>query len=407
MRILFVTDAFPPRCGGSGWSAYEQTRALVARGHHVSVLRPGAPDQPEFEGIPQIGFPAWQTSVPLLRHAADREIFPRRFRRFAAELIARERFGIVHAQHVKTGPASIDAARDCGIPSAITVRDYWPVCFWGTKMSGESRCEGCTPWRIIRCLSANIHALAPAAPAMMPYVRRYLKRVRESIAGATAVISISHRLKQELLSFLPENRITVIPNFAALDRPAPLSGQTTAPAYITYAGKFTCSKGIGELLEALRAAACGLPVVFIGEGPLRGLIETEIASGRVQGRITGWLERDQMIDLLAGGQFNLFPGRWDEPLGRVVIEAGAVGRTSVVFDQGNGGAREILEDGVSGVFTHSVAEFASAIRGLAMNPARALELGAAARRRVEAHFSPDAVIPRIEALYEAAVASSR
>ena len=40
MRILLATDAFPPVCGGSGWSTYELSRGLRARGHAVSIVQP-------------------------------------------------------------------------------------------------------------------------------------------------------------------------------------------------------------------------------------------------------------------------------------------------------------------------------------------------------------------------------
>ena len=40
LRVLISTDAFPPVCGGSGWSTYELARALRATGHHVLVTRP-------------------------------------------------------------------------------------------------------------------------------------------------------------------------------------------------------------------------------------------------------------------------------------------------------------------------------------------------------------------------------
>jgi glycogen(starch) synthase len=33
MRIVLATDAFPPVCGGSGWSTYELARGLRSRGH--------------------------------------------------------------------------------------------------------------------------------------------------------------------------------------------------------------------------------------------------------------------------------------------------------------------------------------------------------------------------------------
>ena len=41
LRVLLVTDAFPPVCGGSGWSTFELARGLRARGHHVEVVKVG------------------------------------------------------------------------------------------------------------------------------------------------------------------------------------------------------------------------------------------------------------------------------------------------------------------------------------------------------------------------------
>ena len=40
MRILIATDAFPPVCGGSGWSTYELAKGLRARGHDVTIVQP-------------------------------------------------------------------------------------------------------------------------------------------------------------------------------------------------------------------------------------------------------------------------------------------------------------------------------------------------------------------------------
>ena len=42
LRILLVTDSFPPVCGGSGWSTWELARGLVTRGHHVEVVKADA-----------------------------------------------------------------------------------------------------------------------------------------------------------------------------------------------------------------------------------------------------------------------------------------------------------------------------------------------------------------------------
>ena len=39
LRVLLSTDAFPPICGGSGWSTYELAKGLSARGHLVDIVK--------------------------------------------------------------------------------------------------------------------------------------------------------------------------------------------------------------------------------------------------------------------------------------------------------------------------------------------------------------------------------
>lgn len=397
MRILFTVDTFPPRCGGSGWSAFEQARALIALGHEVTVVRPGRGGEERIEGIRVIEVPTARARLPLLRHIVARELQPRRFREALVALLRREPHDLVHAHHVVTGIAGIEAARACRIPSVITIRDYWPVCFWGTRMSGESRCPGCSPLRIVRCLISNSPASTPLSPAAAIYVVRYLARLRRALGQAGAVIAISNRIKQELLSFLPADAVTVIPNFTEMP---PLRPPLLRPPYITFAGKLTAMKGVDELIEALTRARLDLPVVFIGDGPMKRVVKKAIASGAIRGRIEGWVDRDRMFEIISGGLFNLFPSRWDEPLGRVVIEAAAMGRTSVILEQGGpAGPRELLEDGISGVFARSVDEFAASIGRLAADPALAAELGAAARRRVEERFSARMVTTALLSVY--------
>lgn len=399
MRILFTADTFPPRCGGSGWSAYEQARALIARGHSVTVLRPGSSGQTELDGVPVIELSIRRSRIPGHRHLRERVLFPRRFRARVAEILRSGKFDILHAQHSLTGPASIRGAHEAGVPSVLSIRDYWPTCLWGTKMSGDRRCPGCSAVRIVTCVFRNSPLLSPLSPLAPLYVPAYLRGIRREIGRSTLLIAISERIRRELAPFVTADRIRVIPNMVAMeDRPV-----READRYITFAGKMTSMKGIHELLHALREVEMQVPVVFIGDGPLRPMVEREIAEGRVRGRVAGWLDRREMLDTIAGGMFNLFPSRWDEPLGRVIIEAASVGRTSVILSPGGlSGPHDILEDGVSGIFTTTNGEFGSAIAALAKDPSRAAELGRAARERVRQHFSDEAVCPQLEAAYASA-----
>ena len=116
MRILIATDSFPPRCGGSGWSTYELSRGLRARGHEVLVVRPvpGAPAgirETNYDGlvVQEVGFTA--PDLPYVRNYFKSEWLTRILREHLSRLIAAQRFDIVHAQHVMTALPSIHAAR--------------------------------------------------------------------------------------------------------------------------------------------------------------------------------------------------------------------------------------------------------------------------------------------------------
>ena len=151
-KILLPTDSFPPRCGGSGWSTYELARELRGRGHEVLVVKvvAGARDgewETEYEGMRVIEFRAYAPGIPGLRNYFKNErLYPRLTRRIEA-LIRTERIDIVHGQHVLSAPPSVLAAKRGGIPSVVTVRDYWPVCYRSDLMhtpTGLALCPGCS-----------------------------------------------------------------------------------------------------------------------------------------------------------------------------------------------------------------------------------------------------------------------
>jgi glycosyltransferase involved in cell wall biosynthesis len=83
-----------------------------------------------------------------------------------------------------------------------------------------------------------------------------------------------------------------------------------------------------------------------------------------------------------------------EPFGLVVVEAMAAGCAVVAL--ANGGPRDIVEDGVSGVLcpTREPRVLAAAIERLLGDAGLRREIGRAARARVEAEFSREAMAQR-------------
>jgi glycogen synthase len=414
MNILIPTDAFPPVCGGSGWSTYELARGLRARGHEVSIVQP-SPGEPsgvrdtEYDGFRVRRFGAPAPGLPFVRNYYKSEKLTRSLSAYLLSLLSAERFDIVHTQHVMTTLAGIDAARQAGVPAIATVRDYWPVCYWSDLLhtrEGLTLCPECTAANMRVCIQPRAGALWPLALPMIPYMRGNLARKRSGLAAADAIIAVSHRIAGDLRVRAPElasARLEVIPNpvhVAALRQVArvpPRDSHLAEQLYAIYVGKLAPNKGTSYLVDVIRQADLDWPLVIVGDGPERSAVETAAkASGR-RIEFTGWLDKDEATRLLAGASLLIFPSRGPESLSRVLIEAGALGIPIAAMD--TGGTSDIIEHGVTGLLSSTPEALAADVRRLRLDETLRRTLGEQARAKIRRDFDADGVVARIEALY--------
>ena len=246
MRILVSTDSFPPRCGGSGWSTYELARELRARGHEIVVVKvtAGAAPDGSLEGLRYDGFEVvrhheYAPKVPGVRNYFKNErLYPRAARRIE-KLIATRRIDIVHGQHVLSAPPAVTAARRARIPSVVTIRDYWPVCYRSDLLhtpQGLAFCPGCSRAAGLHHGRPNIGVMGFAKWLAQRYVLANMAAKQQALLDADAVIAVSGVIAGDLVKRAPElsrARIEVIPNpvnvRALIERPKgapPMDGPT-------------------------------------------------------------------------------------------------------------------------------------------------------------------------------------
>ena len=424
MKILIPTDAFPPVCGGSGWSTYELARGLRARGHAVTIVqpRPGTAAgvrETDYDGFRVLEFGAPAPDIPYVRNYYKSEKLTRSLAGYLETLLRADRYDIVHAQHVMTTLAAIEAAHTAHVPAVATVRDYWPVCYWSDLLhtrDGLALCPACTPANMRICIQPRAGALWPLALPMIPYMRANLASKRLGLARADAVIAVSHRIAADLVERAPElarTRVEVIPNpvdvaslRSGIGLPAGASAKAgdrgsgigeTAESYGLYLGKLAPNKGTSVLVDVVRRADLDWPLVIAGDGPDRPELERAAkASGRAI-EFKGWVDRDEAARLLANASMLIFPSRGPESLSRVLLEASALGIPIAAMD--TGGTRDIVEHDVTGLLSNSPAGLAADVRRLRQDAALRARLGEAARRKIEREFDAAAVVARIEALY--------
>lgn len=411
MRILIPTDAFPPVCGGSGWSTYELARGLRTRGHDVLIVepKPGTPAgirERSYDGfaVVEAGSPA--PALPYVRNYFKNERLYPRLAALLTGLITRERIDLVHGQHVLTCLPSIAAARRTSIPAVCTVRDYWPVCYWSDLIHTRDEaalCPGCSAAMMTRCIRPRAGALWPAALPMIPYMRRNLARKRRGLAAADAIVAVSTRIASDLRARAPEigaTRLEIIPNpvdVARLQAAGNASAAPMAGPYALYMGKLAANKGTSHLLPVADKAGLDWPLVIVGTGPEAPAIAAAAARSEREVRLTGWLDRDAATAWMAHASMLIFPSRGPESLSRVLIEASALGVPIAAMD--TGGTTDIVVNGRTGLLSSTPGALAFDVRRLQEDEALRVRLGAAARLHARERFDAPAVVERIEALY--------
>jgi glycosyltransferase involved in cell wall biosynthesis len=133
---------------------------------------------------------------------------------------------------------------------------------------------------------------------------------------------------------------------------------------------------------------------------LQALVERDGLEERVS-----WLgERDDVPEIIRALDVLLLPS-WEEPFGRAVLEAMAMGVPVVATDVG--GPCEIVRDGREGYLREprNAPAWAQAVRLLSDSPALAREMGRAGRQRAERSFTLAQHATAVLEVYERAIAA--
>jgi glycosyltransferase involved in cell wall biosynthesis len=382
MKVTITTEVYPPRAGGAGWSTRALALALRGAGHDVTVLTTSLGPE-DMDGL----------RVHRLKvQGRKRLAVPRAFARNTAQVA-----GVVHAQHSLSALGSLAGAGASRV--AVTVRDHWPVCFWSTRISRGALCPECGLLPMTRCVDGRVPAPRPLSLAAIPYMRGDLEEKRRALGRAGATLAVSEAIAAELKAALIP-RVEVVPNLVDAEEARMVAA--TAPAvplperFLLFVGKLEENKGARLLVPAVKAAGTSLPLVVLGEGSLAHALKFEAASAGVEVHLRGWAPREDVLRALARAEALVFPSLWPEPLSRVLLEALALGTPVAAMD--TGGTREILGQEQGGLVVSDASGLADALGRICGDRDLRQRLGEAARERALA-FSPEALVPRYEAVY--------
>jgi glycogen(starch) synthase len=218
--------------------------------------------------------------------------------------------------------------------------------------------------------------LARRVPAV---ARPLLRRVRVVVAVSEALAAEARRLGAR--------EVQVIPNGVELP---PQVGEEADPPEVLFVGRLAPEKGVDDLV----AAADGLNLVVVGDGPLRARVPEAL----------GFLPREELARAYGRAAVVVCPSR-REGFGLACAEAMAHARPVVA--SAVGGLAELVVDGETGLLVPpgDRAALRAAVDRLLSDPGLRHRLGEAGRKRIAEHYGWERVVNETLACYELALAS--
>ena len=388
MKIVLVHNSYQ-QGGGEDVVFAQERRNLERAGHDVLVYHRSNSE------IENLG------ARPFDRIAlAKNTIWSSNTRREFEALLAREAPDLVHVHNTffMISPSIYTACRDRGVPVVQTLHNFRLLCPAGTLYRDGAVCEACLTsgvWSSVRYSCYRESRAATATVALMLATHTLLGTWRHSIDTYIALTNFSR--DKFISAGLDPDKIAVKPNFVDPDP----GERTNVGDYALYIGRLSEEKGASVLVEAWRRLPVRCPLHVVGEGPLRATLESkaqEYAASRINFR--GRLSREETIALVKGARFVVVPSTCYEGFPMAIAEAMACG-TPLICSR-LGAMKEIVADHATGLhFTPGDPDdLAREVDWALKQPADMEEMGRAARREYEAHYTAERNYSILMEIYE-------
>lgn len=407
MRILYLSQYFPPEVGATQTRAYEMARYLVSAGHQVTMLtevpnHPSGIIPPEYRGkayerAPLDGIDVIRVWVKAssVKTFSTRMLFYTTYMinaALAGLVLARGHYDAIYATSppLFVGGAALAISYLRRIPLLFEVRDLWPESAVALNEITSTRAAA---------LAGKLEEMCYNRSRCVVVVTEGIRRRLEERGFGAKLALIPNGANTELFRPDPDEG-------AALRSELGLSGKFL----VIYAGIHGMAQGLETVLEAARQLQ-GEPDVhflFVGEGPKkRDLLNQQDALGLANVTMLAEQPRGSMPAYMSAADVALVPLRrldlFRGALPSKMFDAWACGCPVVLSIDGE--ARQVLEQADGGVFVEpeNSRQMADVLLQLKANPERLRHLGQNGRRFVEQYYSRERLAARLEALLREAV----
>ena len=380
MKILIAVHHFPPHfTGGAEWEAYHMAEVLQSRGHSVKVVC--------IENVNQgsAGAVTWRDElfqgISVRRLSFNRALIPDPARweydnpwigQHFERLFDEYKPDIFHliSGYLMTG-SPIWAANEHGVPSLVTLEDFWFLCQRITMLrsNGELSTLPIDPYVCASCLSADKRRYKVLNKIMPDVMQGYWHLQKTKAKGVEARINFLnktlHRADRLVFrsNFLRTTYISAgapahktVFSRQGLDFPAlPVQVKqrpADRPLRVGYLGQIAWHKGIHVLLEAVqRIPDANLEVMIYGNvesfPDYAAQLKRTVARDprlTLAGRFNGYEEESRVLSNL---DVVVVPSLWYENSPNVILESFAQHVPVIVSNLG--GMAELVQHGKNGL----------------------------------------------------------
>jgi glycosyltransferase involved in cell wall biosynthesis len=400
MRILMLSQFYPPVLGGEEQYARNLSVALAERGHDVSVATFQHSGLPSFEvqdgvAIHRIRGTAqrarWLFAESIRPHAPpflDPELLLS-----VRRIVRQTRPDVVHA-HNWLGFQYVPCKLAGGAPLVVSLHDMSLVCAKKNYMYGEAPCTG--PG-VRKCLGCAVEHYGGAKGAVTTLASAVMNAAERRTVDMFLPVSLATARENGLLG--SGHPFQVMPNFVADDLGVPQPGyeeylaQLPDEPFLLFVGGLRVLKGINVLLEAYAGLRNAPRLVLIGYDA--GDTPAAFPPGVVV--LKHW-PHAAVMHAWRRSMLGLVPSICVETFGLVVLEAMATGRP--VIASRIGGLQDVVRHEETGLLVPpgDVAALRTAMQRLLEDPDLRRRFGEAGLQHI-AEYRASVIVPRVEAVY--------
>lgn len=406
MRILLLSQFYPPVAGGVEVHVAALAEGLAGRGHDVAIATLDGGQDGDSARSPTVAVHRLSSTAGRMgmlfttdrRHAPpvpDPEItlgLKRLTREFSPE--------IVHA-HNWIGRSFVPLAASSRAKYVETLHDCALVCAQMRRMHrGGEYCEADGASRCMSCAAAFYGPVRGGVTVLgNRAMRSRLLRAVDLFLPVSRAVAEANRLAESGV------RYEVVPNFVAecAERKIqPEAREVVAfpdEPFILQVGDAVTDKGIDVLFEAYRRLDSPPPLVVVGR--ISDAVRRSLPPGAIA---TGVLPHALVSEAWRRSLFGTMPSLCLDACPTVTLEAMAAGKAVIASERG--GLTDQVVHGETGLLVApgDAAALSAAMAHLITDAGARARMGAAGKKRCRRLFRAEVVVGRIEDLYASLLA---